>query len=470
MRGQPADCIFTPEDRESGHPEREMRQAQEGGRAFDERWHVRKNGTRFLGVGRDDAAARRGWEQFGFTKIARDRTAAHLDGKALADAEARLRRAQEAGGVGLFTVVSPTACLSRRPSFCRLYGLPERESYRRPHSRTRHPGGCPPRLDGRDPRGREPSARRCLSHSSRRQRRGAWIARKGEIEFDDQGRPVRFSGASRDNTDQRAAQEALQESEDHFRHTVELNPQVPWTCDPQGNITSYSTRWLELTGQAPGEPYGTGWMKVLHPDDVPHTVEVFSRCLASGDPVDVDYRINVAASGNYRWMRARARPRRDVAGGILCWYGVVEDIHDQRLAEAALRASEEQFRAFAQAVPNHVWASRPDGHLYWFNNQIYAYSGAAPGELDGIVEWTKVLHPDDLTASGEAWARSLATGVVYETEFRIRRADGAYRWFLVRAEPVWGADGAILRWVGTNTDIDERRRQAEELSNLKRDP
>ncbi len=142
----------------------------------------------------------------------------------------------------------------------------------------------------------------------------------------------------------------LRESEDHFRHTVELNPQVPWTCDPAGNITSYSNRWLELTGQAPGEPDGSGWMKALHPDDVPHTVAVFSRCLGSGDPVDVDYRIKIAATGEYRWMRARAQPRRDASGGIVAWYGVVEDIHDRRLAEEALQASEARYRTLFETV------------------------------------------------------------------------------------------------------------------------
>ena len=76
------------------------------------------------------------------------------------------------------------------------------------------------------------------------------------------------------------ADKALRESEDHFRHTVELNPQVPWTCDPAGNITSYSMRWLELTGQAPGEPLGSGWAKVVHPDDLPWTMTVFSASLA----------------------------------------------------------------------------------------------------------------------------------------------------------------------------------------------
>ncbi len=129
----------------------------------------------------------------------------------------------------------------------------------------------------------------------------------------------------------------LRESEDHFRHTVELNPQVPWTCDPQGNITSYSKRWLDLTGQAPGEPDGAGWIKALHPDDVPWTVTVFTQCLASGEPVDVDYRIRDARTGTSRWMRARAQPRRGDDGAILRWYGVVEDIHDRKLAEDGLR-------------------------------------------------------------------------------------------------------------------------------------
>ncbi|MET3695212.1 PAS domain-containing protein [Methylobacterium goesingense] len=134
-------------------------------------------------------------------------------------------------------------------------------------------------------------------------------------------------------------------------------------------------------------------------------------------------------------------------------------------SERALRASEEQFRVFTQAVPNQVWAARPDGYLFWFNEQVYAYSGDAPGTLDGEI-WGRIVHPDDLPAAGEAWTRSLATGEVYETEFRIRRADGAFRWFLVRAEPVRSIDGSIIQWVGTNTDIDERRSQAAELAEL----
>ncbi len=135
-------------------------------------------------------------------------------------------------------------------------------------------------------------------------------------------------------------------------------------------------------------------------------------------------------------------------------------------AEVSRRDSEEQFRVFAQTVPNHVWAARPDGHLYWFNDQVYDYGGAERGSMDGTEAWARVVHPDDLASAAAAWAEALSNGTVYETQFRIRRHDGAYRWFLVRAEPVLDPEGRISRWVGTNTDIDDGRRQAAELARL----
>ena len=128
---------------------------------------------------------------------------------------------------------------------------------------------------------------------------------------------------------------------------------------------------------------------------------------------------------------------------------VGRDITDNTLAQI-------QFRAVAEAVPNHVWTAQPDGLLDWFNAQVYAYSGAVGGALDGA-GWASLVHPDDLANAGERWAQALATEQPYETEFRLRRADGAYRWHLGRASPIRGIDGTVARWVGTNTDIEEQR-------------
>ncbi|MFJ7441611.1 PAS domain S-box protein [Methylorubrum thiocyanatum] len=134
-------------------------------------------------------------------------------------------------------------------------------------------------------------------------------------------------------------------------------------------------------------------------------------------------------------------------------------------AEASRRESEEQFRVFAQAMANHVWAADANGGLYWFNEQVYVYSGAGPGELDGTA-WVSIVHPDDVEAAGRAWVAAFAGGTHYETEFRIRRADGDYRWFLVRAEPIRGPDDAVVRWIGTNTDIEDRKRAVAQLERL----
>lgn len=135
-------------------------------------------------------------------------------------------------------------------------------------------------------------------------------------------------------------------------------------------------------------------------------------------------------------------------------------------AEASRRESEEQFRVFAQAIPNQVWAARPDGALYWFNDQFYAYCGEPPGSLLGPDAWARIVHPDDVGPVATAWDRARGTGGVYEAEYRLRRADGAYRWFLVRGEAVRDAAGRITRWVGTTTDIDDQKRAAAELSRL----
>ncbi len=132
-------------------------------------------------------------------------------------------------------------------------------------------------------------------------------------------------------------------------------------------------------------------------------------------------------------------------------------------AEDARRESEEQFRVFAEAVPNQIWAAHPDGCLYWFNQQVHGYTGIALDALDSVTSWTELVHPDDLSHTTRQWVRALASGEHYSTEFRLRGEEGGYRWFLVRAEPVRAPDGTITRWVGTNTDIHDSRRQAAEL-------
>ncbi|MDM0040401.1 PAS domain S-box protein [Variovorax sp. J22G21] len=175
-------------------------------------------------------------------------------------------------------------------------------------------------------------------------------------------------------------------------------------------------------------------------------------------PLNVEYRIRRAGDGALRWISRRAEMVRDDAGRPILMRGVVQDITAQKWAEATLRESEARFRALAQAVPNQVWTAAADGQLDWFSESVYAYSQLTHAELAGN-GWTCMVHPEDLPRVMELWARSLALQSAYETEFRLRRHDGAWRWHLVRAQPLDAeADvGVPVRWVGTNTDIDDQK-------------
>lgn len=136
--------------------------------------------------------------------------------------------------------------------------------------------------------------------------------------------------------------------------------------------------------------------------------------------------------------------------------------HIERVrSEAASRQRDAQFRTLAEALPCHVWTATPDGLLDWFNQQVYAFSGAQPGTLDGQ-GWAGIVHPEDVAAAASAWQSAVERGTHYQIEFRLRRADGAWRWHLTRAVPLTSSSGQIVRWVGTNTDVDDQK-NAEEL-------
>jgi PAS domain S-box-containing protein len=111
-------------------------------------------------------------------------------------------------------------------------------------------------------------------------------------------------------------EQEARDREDHYRHVVELSPQVTWTADARGNALDFSPRWSDLTGLARGEALGAGWMRAVYPDDLPHTRERWSHSLVTGEPYDIEHRIRLA-DGTCRWMRSRAYPRRDRAGAVV---------------------------------------------------------------------------------------------------------------------------------------------------------
>jgi PAS domain S-box-containing protein len=136
--------------------------------------------------------------------------------------------------------------------------------------------------------------------------------------------------------------------------------------------------------------------------------------------------------------------------------GTVCGINCTLVTDVAVDGRDPQFRAIAEAIPQMVWSTLPDGRHDYFSRRWYAFTGVSPGETDDE-RWSQVVHPEDQARTWEIWRHSLATGAPYEVEYRLRNAAGDYRWTLGRALPVRDGAGRIVRWLGTCTEIHEQK-------------
>jgi PAS domain S-box-containing protein len=163
------------------------------------------------------------------------------------------------------------------------------------------------------------------------------------------------------------------------------------------------------------------------------------------------------AVGDYRWILLDATPLvRPGENRPYQVYTTFHDVTERKRSEQALRASEERFRFLADLIPQLVWSTRPDGYHDYYNRRWFEYTGLTYEDTKGP-GWNDVLHPDDRDRAWDRWRRSLETGEPYSIEYRFRRHDGEYRWFLGLALPLRGEGGEIERWFGSCTDIQEQK-------------
>jgi hypothetical protein len=186
-------------------------------------------------------------------------------------------------------------------------------------------------------------------------------------------------------------------------------------------------------------------------------MQIYADVVDTGEPRHFEIQIGVA--GN-RWFEVRARKSATDRFAVLFL-----DITARRDVEAALRKSEATFRGLTQAMPNQVWTASADGQLDWVNERATEYAGVGSDALLGN-GWARMVHPDDLPAAARAWAQAIHTGTLYQTEFRLRRNDGGYRWHLARAMPIRDENDKVDHWVGTSTEIEDQKRNEQELSRL----
>ena len=270
----------------------------------------------------------------------------------------------------------------------------------------------------------------------------------------DDGRVVGFLKILRDRTDQREAGAALEASELRYRSLVEVSPQVVWFGDADGNVIYCNAYWYDYTGLPADETGEASWMAVIHPDHREATRRAWLAASASGASYEVEFPL-LGHDGRYRWFLSRARPVRYADGTVRSWIGTSLDIHERKVAE-------ERFQTLTELAPTIIWFGNPDGSLSYLNDRWYAYTGQTPEQALPL-GWADVIHPDDLADLLVVWEDARTREVLYDTEARLRRADGAYRWFLIRAEPMWDGNGAVVGWLGSDSDIHDRRQTEEAL-------
>jgi PAS domain S-box-containing protein len=167
---------------------------------------------------------------------------------------------------------------------------------------------------------------------------------------DEAGDVVGVSVAVVDITARKGAEAAFREIEEHYRNTVQLNPQILWICDSQGMNVEMGSRWEQITGLNPEQTRENGWLAALPAEDVDRILPLIRHCLLTGDPMDIEYRV-LGKDGGLRWMRGRGNPLRGESGEILRWYGCVEGIDDYKMLEEALRECEAKLRELEANLP-----------------------------------------------------------------------------------------------------------------------
>ena len=260
------------------------------------------------------------------------------------------------------------------------------------------------------------------------------------------------------------AEAQLREAEEHHRYAIALNPQLPWTVDAQGRVLEVGPVWEARVGLTADQALGRGWLQAVHPDDVPPTLELWGRSLKSGEPVDVEYRLRMAA-GDYRWVRAWAAARRGPDGGIVRWYGTLEDIHDRKQAQAALLASSRDFSDMANAAPAMIWTTDPAGNTTFVSRLWGEITGQDSADAVGH-GWLEAVHPEDRQRVAAQYDAASAKGVGFQSEYRLRSQAGGWLWVIDVGQPRYASGGEFIGYVGSVLDVTERRQAAKRLEEI----
>jgi PAS domain S-box-containing protein len=294
------------------------------------------------------------------------------------------------------------------------------------------------------------------------------IADSGAPIRDEKGEVTGVVLVFRDQTEERAAQKALRETTSYLENLIGYAnaPIIVW--DRQFLISRFNRAFESLTGRKAGEVIGRS-LEVLFPSEkVKSSMELIKNTLTGErwEAVEIDIRHVDGSVRTVLWNSATIlasdgkTPLATIAQG--------QDITERKQAEAELHESERRYRTLADSLPHLVWTCQADGPCDYLSPRWVEYTGVSEADQLGY-GWLQQLHPDDRERVIAEWSAVAPRGGLFDIEFRIRRADGVYRWFKTRAIPFCDNDGQVVKWFGSNTDIDDSKRAEAEIRLLNAD-
>ncbi len=276
--------------------------------------------------------------------------------------------------------------------------------------------------------------------------------------------------ASRDVTEETRAAAAERESDARYRATrdaaLDAFMVLDAVRDDAGQLVDFVYRDVNaegviLMGKSRAELLGHGFRVLFPGAEQAEHFETYRRVLDTG--IAEEHHFKSPFLRKETWIHRRILRLGD---GVIV---TARDVTVERRLEAErtnmlrLQEGERNFRTIAEAIPQIVWTARPDGHVDYYNQRWFDYTGMTAEQTIGW-GWEPVIHPEDLPNCVQRWTHSFTTGEPYEVEYRFLRAsDRAYRWFLGRALPVRDADGAVVKWFGTATDIHDQKLELTDL-------
>ena len=283
-----------------------------------------------------------------------------------------------------------------------------------------------------------------------------WIQVRGQAIWQD-GQPVRVSGTVIDITERKAFEAALRQSKAESMQLlamIENAPDFIGMADMDGNILYHNDAAKELVGRGDSESLQAMRVTDMHPAWAIKIIEEQAVPTILETGVWRGETAVLHADGREIPVSQIVTLFRNEQGVPVCTTTIMQDITERKATENQLKKSEAalQFQLLANALPQLTWMADETGSIYWYNDRWYEYTGTTYEAMQGW-GWQSVHHPDHLESVMIQWQDSIATGKPFEMVFPLKSADGQFRQFLTRVNPVRDGNGQIVKWYGTNTDI-----------------